>query len=127
MNRIEEESQHQLNNPIISLLSPGLDSPVSTYLMMKQGFDCASLTFLNGGTDSHLNKQKMIQIGKKLQELTRRKLIMHFIDYDELPNISKLEFDIEEFGEQMTLGKMLGQNTPPDYQGRKKCDINDFV
>lgn len=50
-----------------------------------------------------------------------------FIDYDELPNISKLEFDIEQFGEQMTLGKMLGQNTPPDYQGRKKCDINDFV
>ena len=85
-NLTEEKKHPKLKQPIISLLSPGLDSPVSTYLMMRQGFDCASLTFLNGGKESILNKSKMIKIGNQIRKLTGRKIVMHFVDYDDILN-----------------------------------------
>ena len=74
-----EKNIHHLNlgTPIISLLSTGLDSPVSTYLMMKQGFDCISLSFLNGNEKSIENKNKIIKIGKKIRELTNM-LWLHY-------------------------------------------------
>ena len=84
MNFQKSENLSNLDKPIISLLSTGLDSPVSTYLMMRQGFDCVSLTFLNGGELSNENKLKIIKIGKKLKNLTNRNIIMHFVHYDEI-------------------------------------------
>jgi tRNA uracil 4-sulfurtransferase len=72
----------EYKNSFVSLLSTGLDSPIATYLIMKQGFDCLALSFLNGKDQGYLNKEKIIKIGKKLVSLTGRKLRIHFVDYD---------------------------------------------
>ncbi|MHA1721079.1 MAG: 7-cyano-7-deazaguanine synthase [Promethearchaeota archaeon] len=68
----------------ISLLSTGLDSPIATYLIMRQGYNCYALSFLNGREQKNENKEKIIQIGKKLVELTGQQLILHFVDYDDI-------------------------------------------
>jgi thiamine biosynthesis protein ThiI len=76
------EIQNQKNRKLVALLSTGLDSPVACYLMMKQGFDIISLSFLNGGEKAEINKKKILTIGKKLVELTHRSIHMHFVNYD---------------------------------------------
>lgn len=71
-----------LPNAFISLLSTGLDSPIATYLMLIQGFNAYTLSFLNGGNESELNRQKILKIGHRLVELTHKKLRMFFLNYD---------------------------------------------
>ncbi|WP_457556893.1 hypothetical protein [Candidatus Harpocratesius sp.] len=83
----EKSSQHSnsVRNPLpyfVSLLSTGLDSPVATYLMMRQGMDCISISFLNGGDARKKNQIKILEIGQKLVELTKRNLYLLFINYD---------------------------------------------
>ncbi|UYP46383.1 tRNA sulfurtransferase [Candidatus Lokiarchaeum ossiferum] len=73
----------------VSLLSTGLDSPIASYLIMKQGYNCFGLSFLNGKENRNLNKEKIIQIGKKLVELTKRKMRLHFVDYDAIVEVFK--------------------------------------
>lgn len=75
----------KFENPFISLLSTGLDSPIATYLIMKKRSDCFSLSFLNGGEKSEnmeKNRNKIIEVGKRLVKLTNQRLRMHFVDYD---------------------------------------------
>jgi len=78
------------SNAFISLLSTGLDSPIASYLMMKQGYNCYSLSFLNGGSEAIKNKEKVIAIGQKLVQLTGKKMRMHFVDYD--PILEEFQF-----------------------------------
>jgi len=66
----------------VSLLSTGLDSPIATYLIMKKGYNCHSLSFLNGKNEKEKNKSKVLAIGKHLVEITHQKLTMFFVDYD---------------------------------------------
>ncbi len=66
----------------ISLLSTGLDSPIATFLMMRQGLDPITLSFLNGQAQTRENYEKILQIGQKLVALTGRRMIMLFVDYD---------------------------------------------
>jgi tRNA uracil 4-sulfurtransferase len=87
----------QFKKSFVSLLSTGLDSPIATYLIMKQGYDCYSLSFLNGKEKSKENREKIIKTGKKLMSLTNQQIRMHFIDYDEI---------IEEIGTKIE-GKIL--------------------
>ncbi len=81
---LSKNSYIQFDNPFISLLSTGLDSPIATYLIMKKKSDCFSLSFLNGGEIMDKNRNKIIQVGKRLVKLTQRRLRMHFVDYDEI-------------------------------------------
>jgi len=81
---LSKNSYIQFENPFISLLSTGLDSPIATYLLMKKKMDCFSLSFLNGGDKIEENRNKIIQVGKRLVKLTQRRLRMHFVDYDEI-------------------------------------------
>ena len=87
----EKLPQLALPKSFISLLSTGLDSPVASYLIMKQGYSCLSLSFLNGGDERHKNKEKILKIGKKLVELTNQRMRMHFVDYDHI---------VEQFSEK---------------------------
>ena len=66
----------------VSLLSTGLDSPIATYLIMKKGYSCFSLSFLNGLENGIKNKEKILKVGKKLVELTGQPMRLHFVDYD---------------------------------------------
>ena len=68
----------------VSLLSTGLDSPVATYLIMRQGYNCVGLSFLNGGQKSSINKTKIIAIGQRIIQLTGGKMRLHFVDYDKI-------------------------------------------
>jgi thiamine biosynthesis protein ThiI len=81
---LSKNSYIQFDNPFISLLSTGLDSPIATYLIMKKKMDCFSLSFLNGGEEIEENRNKIIQVGKRLVKLTHRQLRMHFVDYDRI-------------------------------------------
>ena len=81
---LSKNSYIQFENPFISLLSTGLDSPIATYLLMKKKMDCFSLSFLNGGDKIEENRNKIIQVGKRLVNLTQRRLRMHFVDYDQI-------------------------------------------
>jgi len=81
---LSKNSYIQFENPFISLLSTGLDSPIATYLLMKKKMDCFSLSFLNGGDKIEENRNKVIQVGKRLVKLTQRRLRMHFVDYDQI-------------------------------------------
>jgi thiamine biosynthesis protein ThiI len=81
---LSKNSYIQFDNPFISLLSTGLDSPIATYLIMKKKMDCFTLSFLNGGEKMEENRNKIIQVGKRLAILTQRKLRMHFVDYDKI-------------------------------------------
>ncbi|TFH27023.1 MAG: hypothetical protein E4G98_06520 [Promethearchaeota archaeon] len=80
---ISKDSLSPLPAPrFISLLSTGLDSPIATFLMMRQGLDPITLSFLNGQAQAGENQEKILQIGQKLVELTGRRMIMLFVDYD---------------------------------------------
>ncbi|QEE14844.1 hypothetical protein DSAG12_00661 [Promethearchaeum syntrophicum] len=81
---LSKNSYIQFENPFISLLSTGLDSPIATYLLMKKKMDCFSLSFLNGGEKIEENRNKIIQVGKRLVKLTKHRLRMHFVDYDQI-------------------------------------------
>jgi tRNA uracil 4-sulfurtransferase len=78
------------SNSFISLLSTGLDSPIASYLMMKQGYNCLSLSFLNGGEEANKNREKILAVGNKLVELTGKKMRMHFVNYD--PILEEFQF-----------------------------------
>ena len=78
-----EKDKISLTKPLVALLSTGLDSPIACYLMMKQGHDILSLSFLNGGINSKINKEKVLKVGQRLVELTGRTIRMHFVDYDQ--------------------------------------------
>jgi thiamine biosynthesis protein ThiI len=54
----------------IVLLSGGFDSPIATYLMMNKGFSCVALSFLTGDDPELKNRQKVIDISKKIMQLT---------------------------------------------------------
>ena len=75
----------------ISLLSTGLDSPIASYLIMKQGYSCLSLSFLNGADNRQKNRDKILEIGKKLVDLTNQRMRLHFVDYDHI---------VEQFSEK---------------------------
>jgi thiamine biosynthesis protein ThiI len=69
----------------ISLLSTGLDSPVATYLTLSKGLNAVCLSFLNGGAESQINKEKVLMIGRRLVELTGSHLRIYFCDdYDSI-------------------------------------------
>ena len=71
-----------MENSFVSLLSTGLDSPIATYLMMKKGMNCISLSFLNGSSNREINKKKIIATGNLLVKLTNQQIKMYFLDYD---------------------------------------------
>ena len=66
---------------VISLLSGGLDSPVSTYLMMKRGYDITAISLVTAEDPEELNKKKILGLGKVLTDLTNRKIRLYYIKY----------------------------------------------
>lgn len=67
----------------VSLLSGGLDSPIAAYLMIKKGFQPIFLSFLTSDTAEHSLKEKIIQIVKRLKELTKVNQKIYFINHDQ--------------------------------------------
>ena len=86
---LSETDNIDLSPSFVSLLSTGLDSPIASYLIMKQGYNCIGLSFLNGKEKSNQNREKIIQVGKRLVQLTHRKMRLHFVDYDAIVGIFK--------------------------------------
>lgn len=66
----------------ISLLSGGLDSPISIYLMIKRGLKPICLSFLTSDDQNHSMKQKVVEILRILTRLTDYKLKIYFINHD---------------------------------------------
>ena len=61
----------------ISLLSGGLDSPISVYLMIKRGLKPICLSFLTSDDKSHSMKKKVVKILRILTQFTE-----YFINHD---------------------------------------------
>lgn len=74
----------------ISLLSPGLDSPVAAYLMLKKKFHPVFLSFLTFNNQNIEVKQGIIQIVKILSRYTKGKLRVYFINHSLNLNTIKL-------------------------------------
>ena len=66
----------------ISLLSGGLDSPISVYLMIKKGLKPICLSFLTSDDQNHSMKTKVVEILRILTRLTDYKLKIYFINHD---------------------------------------------
>ncbi|MGQ4874721.1 MAG: hypothetical protein ACP6IY_11690 [Promethearchaeia archaeon] len=66
----------------ISLLSSGLDSPIAAYLMIKKGFKPIFLSFLTSDDKSGSMKNKIIEIAKKLRDLTNNYIKLYLINHD---------------------------------------------
>ncbi len=66
----------------ISLLSGGLDSPISVYLMIKRGLKPICLSFLTSDDKSHSMKKKVVKILRILTQFTKFKLKIYFINHD---------------------------------------------
>ena len=78
----ESSTKEPWDQAFVTLLSTGLDSPVATYLMLKQGFNAYTLSFLNGDKSGYKNRDKILVMGHKLVDMTSQHLKMHFVDYD---------------------------------------------
>lgn len=67
---------------IISLLSEGFDSPIATYLMIKQGFLPVCVTFITNNENIDKFKSKIIKIVKILSSFIQKvKIKIFFIDH----------------------------------------------
>lgn len=69
---------------VVSLLSDGLDSPVSTYLMMKQGYDVLAVSMITAHDPQNLSRNKVLKLAKLLKEKTGRNIEVHFVKYTEI-------------------------------------------
>lgn len=67
---------------IISLLSEGFDSPIATYLMIKQGFLPVCVTFITNNENIDKFKSKIIKIVKILSTYIEKNLKVYFIDHN---------------------------------------------
>ena len=76
------EFQNGKKKRLVALLSGGLDSPVSLYLMAKKGFDCIILSFLTGQDPELKNRDKIIKIVEKIKELTGSNFKLYIADHD---------------------------------------------
>lgn len=69
---------------VISLISGGFDSPVATYLMIKQGFLPVCLSFITNYENIENFKQKIIKIAQVLTTfLENKKLKVYIIEHNE--------------------------------------------
>ncbi len=68
---------------IISLISGGFDSPIATYLMIKQGYLPVCLSFITDQENIGRFKQKIINIAKILStHIKNEKIKLYFIDHN---------------------------------------------
>ncbi len=65
---------------IISLISGGFDSPVATYLMIKQGFLPVCVSFITNYENIDKFKEKILKIVKILSTYIEKNLKVYFID-----------------------------------------------
>lgn len=108
----------------VSLLSTGLDSPIATYLLMRKGWACHALSFLNGKDQAEINRKKVHKVGELLVSLTHQPLRLHFVNYDSILDILQQSGQKPEDRKQMCLlckrtmllaAKTLAQNTGAKY------------
>lgn len=67
---------------IISLISGGFDSPVATYLMIKQSFLPVCVSFITNYENIDKFKKKILKIVKILSTYTEKNLKIYFIDHN---------------------------------------------
>jgi thiamine biosynthesis protein ThiI len=68
---------------LVALVSGGLDSPVSLYLMAKKGYECVVLSFLAGDDPYMKNRDKILRILRKVSELTGTPIKAYVADHNE--------------------------------------------
>ena len=71
----------QMEKKVVSLLSGGLDSPISTYLMMKRGYDVLAISLITANDPAGLNRTKILKLASLLKERTGRNIEVYFIKY----------------------------------------------
>lgn len=77
-----EEDRSKIKGNFIALLSGGFDSPIAIYLMINKGFRCTALSFLTGNDPEKRNRQKVIDIARKISQLTHSSLKVYFADHN---------------------------------------------
>jgi thiamine biosynthesis protein ThiI len=70
------------NKKFVMLLSGGLDSPVSLYLLMNKGFDAIALSFLTGYDPESRSNDKIIKIASKISHLTKKTIKLYISDHN---------------------------------------------
>jgi thiamine biosynthesis protein ThiI len=73
----------------VCLLSDGLDSPVASYMMIKQGFTPIFLSFITSNSNIEKMKDKLIEIARKLSKFSQQKTKMYIISH--IPNLELIK------------------------------------
>lgn len=66
---------------LLCLISSGLDSPISAYLMLKKGYDVEFIHFDNRPYSDAISIEKTKQIVKQLEKKTKKKLRLHILPH----------------------------------------------
>ncbi len=74
----------KLGKKFVGLLSGGLDSPVASYVMMKQGFSGIVISFQTAEDPEKQNREKIEKICQHLCNLTGQALTLYYIPYTEI-------------------------------------------
>ncbi|MBY9005326.1 MAG: hypothetical protein KGD63_01050 [Candidatus Lokiarchaeota archaeon] len=70
-----------MKNKAISLLSDGFDSPIASYLMIKQDITPIFLSFLTTEPEKEDMRGKIIRIIRRLSEISSKELKVYFVDH----------------------------------------------
>ena len=71
----------ETDKKFVSLLSVGLDSPVATYLMMKQGYDAVAVSFQTTEDPEGQNREKLEKLINKIVRRTGKSIKLIYIKY----------------------------------------------
>ncbi|MBY8982704.1 MAG: hypothetical protein KGD57_07135 [Candidatus Lokiarchaeota archaeon] len=78
-----------MNYKVISLLSDGFDSPIASYLMIKQDIIPIFLSFITTEPEKEDMRAKIIKIVKKLSTYSKEKLKIYFVQH--YPNLELIK------------------------------------
>ena len=104
---------------LVSLLSGGIDSPVSTYLMAKAGAEVILLHMDNGCYSDGKDLEKVFLLKKQLENELNKEFPLYVIKHE--ANQTAIKENCEK-GYQCVLCKRIMQNIAKEFAKKNNCD-----